>query len=545
MRRVGLDVTRQTLWDQSQAVYHALLPTILALHTDILGSDLVHADETTWRVMRKGNTQKWWVWSVTSDRGVYYQIVPSRDIAAALTLSEGYDGTVMADGFVVYAALAKARTRQGDIQLVLQPDGSTVVEDQPDGSMVVDNLPDFLLVICWVHARRPLWKAEKNYPECTAALDLIARLYEIEDRAAKEAINEEDLLQRRAHLRNVESREVIAAIDLWRKGTRALPKSQLARGLTFLENQWPGLIALLEDPTIPLDNSEAERHMRPVVLGRNNHVGSRSEAGTRVSAAMYSLVESAKIHQVNPRDYLNVALRRALEEPGNVLLPRQYAAEVWGTTAATPPGPPSAAPDGEPGRRPEPDGHLDPAAASATPQREAKALAPKGQLPRNPALNWASGVIGARVSAKVADLVAKIKGKASGSAVPRDSNAAAARPPAGAGADGESGAFTEQTAQDGTSKEAAAHPSPAQGTSHRESPGTPSGSQAPTGPAGVNGKIVASTKKEANVDTSKGPTVSEKPVQATVPKHPTASELLAQVRARKALAAKAPGDTPT
>ena len=70
MRRVGLDVTRQTLWDQSQAVYHALLPTILALHTDILGSDRVHADETTWRVMRKGNTQKWWVWSVTSDRGV-------------------------------------------------------------------------------------------------------------------------------------------------------------------------------------------------------------------------------------------------------------------------------------------------------------------------------------------------------------------------------------------------------------------------------------------------------------------------------------------
>jgi transposase len=58
-----------------------------------------------------------------------------------------------------------------------------------------------------------------------------------------------------------------------------------------------------------------------VVLGRKNHYGSRSERGTRVAALFYSLIETAKLCGVEPRDYLLQAAKVAIEAPGTVLLP--------------------------------------------------------------------------------------------------------------------------------------------------------------------------------------------------------------------------------
>ena len=58
-----------------------------------------------------------------------------------------------------------------------------------------------------------------------------------------------------------------------------------------------------------------------MVVGRKNHYGSRSKRGTEVAALFYSLCESAKLAGVDPRAYLLDATRRALGEPGAVILP--------------------------------------------------------------------------------------------------------------------------------------------------------------------------------------------------------------------------------
>ncbi len=65
-----------------------------------------------------------------------------------------------------------------------------------------------------------------------------------------------------------------------------------------------------------------------MVLGRKNHYGSRSEAGTKAAAVLYTLVESAKLAGVDPANYLHLAARRALDKPGSVLLPNQLAAAI-------------------------------------------------------------------------------------------------------------------------------------------------------------------------------------------------------------------------
>jgi transposase len=70
---------------------------------------------------------------------------------------------------------------------------------------------------------------------------------------------------------------------------------------------------------VPLDNNATERAIRGPVVGRKNHYGSKSRRGTEVAAIFYSLVETAKLHQLDPAKYLMEAVRAA--DRGEVLFP--------------------------------------------------------------------------------------------------------------------------------------------------------------------------------------------------------------------------------
>ena len=85
------------------------------------------------------------------------------------------------------------------------------------------------------------------------------------------------------------------------------------------------MTAFLDDPRIPLDNGPIERGFRGVALGRKNHYGSRSRRGTEVAALMYSLMESAKLADVEPKDFLLRATQLRLRDPNAILLPHQLA----------------------------------------------------------------------------------------------------------------------------------------------------------------------------------------------------------------------------
>jgi len=57
------------------------------------------------------------------------------------------------------------------------------------------------------------------------------------------------------------------------------------------------------------------------VVGRKNHYGSKSKRGTEVAAIFYTLFETAKLSQVDPRAYVTLAAKRAIADPGAVTLP--------------------------------------------------------------------------------------------------------------------------------------------------------------------------------------------------------------------------------
>src|SRR5881296_2605169 len=292
MRREGLTVDSQTLWDQLDVLATVLQPTYEALGRHVLDAEVVGADETWWRLMDTKGSKRWWVWSVTRDDAVIYKTLPSRSQEAARQVLDGYRGIVLADGYSAYEALSRAG-------------------------------PSFALAHCWAHVRRKFIEAEPHFPEpCGEVLALIGHLYAVEracprvDGAGDDGAHAE-ALRLRAASRAEQSAPIIAELCAWAHRQRALPESSLGKATAYMLGLWPGLTRFLDDPRIPLDNNATERGLRGIVVGRKNHYGSRSKRGTEVAALFYSLMESAKLCGVEPKAYLLQAVRAELANPGS------------------------------------------------------------------------------------------------------------------------------------------------------------------------------------------------------------------------------------
>jgi hypothetical protein len=86
MARDGLDVDSWTLWEQTWFLSQHLLPTYEANHAHVLSADVIAVDETWWRLMKKGGSKRWWVWSVAREDAVSYRLLSARSTAAARTV---------------------------------------------------------------------------------------------------------------------------------------------------------------------------------------------------------------------------------------------------------------------------------------------------------------------------------------------------------------------------------------------------------------------------------------------------------------------------
>lgn len=295
MKRDGLDVESQTLWDYTWAMAQLLKPAHERLLQYVLGKPVVGADETWWRLMgaksksEGGEGAKWWVWSVGAEDAVCYRLEDSRSAEAASRLLGEYTGTVMCDGYSSYISLAKSSRK-------------------------------FRLAHCWSHVRRKFIELESAFEaEAKQVLDLIDDLFRIEAQCGTGPPGDE----MRARLRSERSRPVVKQIEHWALTVQAFPQSALRKAIEYMGNMWNGLVLFLDNPAIPLHNNASERALRGPVIGRVNHFGSRSRRGTEAAAILYSLVESAKRAGVEPAAYLERAARAAV---GGQIIPLPHEA---------------------------------------------------------------------------------------------------------------------------------------------------------------------------------------------------------------------------
>src|SRR5437660_8930387 len=119
-------------------------------------------------------------------------------------------------------------------------------------------------------------------------------------------------IDRRRQERQQRSKPIAEALSAWAEGTgRQLSrKSELAQAFRYMRARWTALVRCFDDGRLALDNNPAERALRCVAIGRKNYLFAGSDAGGRRAAAIYALIESAKLNGLNPQHYLTDVLVR-------------------------------------------------------------------------------------------------------------------------------------------------------------------------------------------------------------------------------------------
>jgi transposase len=283
MERHGLEVTTQTLWDLINAVAARLEGHYGALLARIKQQPVIGLDQTGWPRLEKPSAKPWQMWCLTAPGLVYHQICDDKGTSTFTSLVGDFEGVIVCDALQTHAAGA----REG---------------------------PGIVLAGCWAHVYRKFEEAEPDHPDAQEALRLIGSLYEIDARAGPD-------LAALAVLRRTDSAAVLAELKAWLWQQAVLKTLSIGKAAAYAISNWERLIRIVEDPRIPLDNNATERAIRGPVVGRKNHYGSKSQRGTEVAALFYSLIETAKLHGLNPTTFLLDAV--IAESRGEIIIPGQ------------------------------------------------------------------------------------------------------------------------------------------------------------------------------------------------------------------------------
>ncbi len=280
----GIAIDRATLAFWVGYAAAELKPLHLRLRELILGSAKIAVDETVAPVLDpgRGRTKKGYFWAIARDDrpwggtdppAVAYTYAPGRGAIHGLKLLENYRGIVQCDGYAAY---------------------KTIADDARTGDAIT-------LAFCWVHLRRQFFDIAKggSAPIASEALERIAALYAIEKTIRGKSADE-----RRA-VRQDNSKPLVLALKTWLELqlARVSTKSVIADVIRYGLNHWDGLVRFLEDGRIELDTNIVERSMRPIVLNRKNALFAGHDGGAENWACLASLIETCKLHGVDPQAY--------------------------------------------------------------------------------------------------------------------------------------------------------------------------------------------------------------------------------------------------
>jgi len=309
--RQGIQLDRSTLADWTGRAAFLLRPVHEHLLKTLRASSKLFADETTAPVLDpgRGRTKTGQLWAYARDDrpwggsdppAVAYVYAPDRKAERPMAHLAGFKGVLQVDGYGGYRPLAE----QGQVRLAF----------------------------CWAHVRRKFYELAVAGPApiATETLEQIKAIYAIEVN-----IRGKDPDVRRA-VRQEKSRPLIEALEPWLRAKLETisQKTKLAEAICYALSRWAGLSLFLDDGHIELDNNTVERAIRPLALNRKNALFAGSDGGAQHWAVLASLIETAKLNDIDPEAYLADIITRIVDgHPQSqieVLMPWAYAEPTTG-----------------------------------------------------------------------------------------------------------------------------------------------------------------------------------------------------------------------
>jgi len=292
--REGIDLDVSTLADWVGASAATLMPLVELIRTHVFAAERIHADETTVPVQAKGKTRTGRLWTYVRDDNPFGGSNPP---AAAFFYSPDRGGKHPQEHLASYAGLMQADAYSGFNRLY---DPS-----RKPGPIIEAS--------CWAHARRKFFDLARisKAPIAVDAVERVDALFAIE-----REINGAPPHERR-RVRHERSRPLVIALESWlREQRRKLSASnQVAKAIQYSLNRWTALTRFLDDGRLCMSNNAAERALRCVAVGRKNWTFAGSDRGGCRAAAIYTLVETAKLNNIDPQAWLADVLARLPGHP--------------------------------------------------------------------------------------------------------------------------------------------------------------------------------------------------------------------------------------
>ena len=296
--REGIDLDVSTLADWVGACTATLSPLVALIRDHVLSAERIHGDDTTVPVLAKGKTITGRLWTYVRDdrpfggsarpaamfcfshdrRGEH----PNRHLA-------GYGGILQADAYAGFGDLySEAR----------KPCALTEA-------------------LCWAHGRRNFFKLAE-LAKAPLAIEAVRRIDAIFD--LERTINGLSHEQRRTTRQN-NIAPLVADLESWMCAVRRKMSrhAEVAKAIDYMLKRWPSFRRFLDDGRICLTNNAAERALRGIALGRKAWLFAGSDRGGERAAAVYSMIVTAKLNDIDPRAWLANVLARIADHPASRL----------------------------------------------------------------------------------------------------------------------------------------------------------------------------------------------------------------------------------
>jgi transposase len=288
--RHGVELERSTLAGWVGGACWWLEALHERLCKNVFASDHLFADDTPVPVLDPGRgrtkTGRLWVyareqrgWSGPAPPAAVYLFAPDRKAERPASHLEQFKGVLHVDGYAGFERL----TGNGNI----------------------------ILAACWAHARRKFHEIAEadGAPLALEALRRIAELYAVEAQVRGQSP------AHRLAARRAQSKPVVDNLRLWMETQLPLlpGRGKLAEAMRYALSRWDRLTRFLHDGRVELDTNPVERAIRPVALGRKNHLFAGSDGGGARWAVVCSLVATCKLNDVEPYAYLRDVLTRMVD----------------------------------------------------------------------------------------------------------------------------------------------------------------------------------------------------------------------------------------
>lgn len=293
-RSLGFSFAPSTVSHWEQICFHKLRRLLKLLKKLIQQADYIKADETPLLYVNdvgKGKASRGWLWVFEAPhlKMILFEFAPGRGHQVPMEILKDFKGDLQTDGYVAYV------TAFGDNEFVR-------------------------LSACLIHIRRGLKDAQKQHKELVhEVLTWFNIIYKLERQARAKGSSDEQRLAMRLKY----TKPFVDKIKQWldeQKQRNLPPDSPIAGAVNYALNRWDKLQRFFEDGKIDLDTNSTENAIRPITIFRKNSLFAGNEHGGERAALFYSLLETCKLNNIDPYEYLKDVYDRIHDCPASGLI---------------------------------------------------------------------------------------------------------------------------------------------------------------------------------------------------------------------------------